>query len=180
MVNFINLTNDNDSIFSETINNINTSENIIVSTSTSKHITFDSTRRVTFIATDNIAITQCSTVGEFALFEYKPKVKISHPIGVDMDFKSPYNVYYYNNIYTMNDIYFNESSVLYNRINAIIYVDRAIFKRFKKPLAINKGDKLLSLNFSYNIQINETIKNIYCINDNFVYENFLDHFGGLS
>jgi len=177
MVNFINVINKNDSEFVETINNIDTSKNIIIASHTyEKHISYDSMRRVSFQATSPISFTNYTTIGECAVYEYRPKIKMCHPIGVEAQFIEPYDVYYYNKIYTNNSIYFSANCVLYDSITTVLYIDRILFKQFKKPMSINTGAKILSLNFTYNINMASMIENIYYIQDNFVFENFLDHF----
>lgn len=177
MVNFVNVPNTDDSDFSDTISNIDFNKSIVLCTNTyEKNIIYDKSCRVSFISVHPIPFTNYTTINEFTLFDYVPKVKICHPIGVNVNFIEPYDMPYYNKIYTLNDRSFNSKCILHSKVRTIIYLDRAIFKHTKKPLAIPKNKMILSLDFSYNINATEQIENIYYIQDTFVYDDFLNHF----
>lgn len=180
MINYNVIINDDTINFADQLNQIDMNTSIVLcSNKDEKHVKFDDMNRVTFITSQSIPFTNFTSINNCSVYEYHPKIKLYHPLGVSSTFIEPYDGYFYNKIYTSNDVYFSGNSVLYNKIQTVILIDRTMFKHFKKPLAINKNESVLSLEFTYNINSddNTKIKNIYYIRDNFVYEKFLDHFG---
>ena len=173
MINFINLINEEPIEFSDTINKIDLKNSIIIcSRKAEQNLIFDKFWKPTFIATDNIAFTNYTTVNDFTVMEQSLRCKICYPKGIDIDFIEPFDHSFYNKIYNNFKLKELENNFILSEIRHVIYLDRVVFRILQRPLALKKGESLISLNFSYTLNSSCHISNIYYIKDDFMFDDF--------
>ncbi|MFW6219354.1 MAG: hypothetical protein ACOC33_00670 [bacterium] len=179
MINFITLDrqDENDIDFSDDLGNINLDSSIVISSrKQEKNITLDKLNKITFIATDNIAFTNYTSINDYAILDLSLKCKICYPKYIDLSFTAPFGCYYYNSIYPSFDWTINDDNILLQNIRCILYIDKTIFRHLDKSLSFKKMDKLISLNIQYNINSENKINDIYYVKDDYVFNSFIDHF----
>lgn len=175
MVNFINLIRQDDISFSDDIGKINPKKDIIITSRTKDNmITLNSFSEIVFKTNKTITFVDYPT--GTSGFEYTSKCNISIPKYLNFDFVSPKMIYYYDHIYTKFELEDCEDNFILTNIRNIILINRDIMRHFNKILSIKKDEYILCLNILFNIFSTCTPNNIYYICDDFIHEDFINHF----
>lgn len=173
-----------DSNKNEELEVIDGTRNIIICTKEDEHIirtnndgTFD------LIANQNYSLSGKRIFGDNVLFDYRPKLKMSIPKGIKLDFECPYDNQVVTHIYKNFDkiqtgLNAIDDVTIYNRMHFDIYVDSTRFVQCNKTFSFPLGCSILTFYFAY-ILIGEQTNfenKIYWIKNNEAFENFKEYY----
>jgi len=109
------------------------------------------------------------------ILDYNPNIRWSIPKGVDLVFEEPrksnpiFNCVYTNYIQIDSEPWSHD---LLN-ISFCVYLDK---ERAKNSNKISVGERLFEININYGPFVEESIENIYILQNNFAFQEFKKHF----
>lgn len=153
---------------------IDVENSIILSTLENNNITI--TDKELFLNTNNeINIYNQKLVGDDIFINFSPIIKWSVPNDVSLKFtdsnkESPF----LEKIYTKYNFIKKEENYSFFTINFILHINKNQID--KNMVKINRNQQILAVNIDYGIFRETPIDNLYIIKNDYIFEDFLNHF----
>ena len=170
----------------EMVDVFNVNSNIIIAgTEKNNNIQRDEFGNLNINSDRKVDISNCQVINEYAVFYFFPKIKILFPKGINLNFEIPHDVNYIWKHYQDHTILHRHSIDdiipdyhIYKQLIFILYIDIKRLKKVKNVLTINKGQSLISMNFTPKYIIGSpeftNIDNVYFIQNNEFVQNLDD------
>ena len=166
---------DEDTDFSDLLSKINTETDLILCTHTNNLKVFmNELNLITLKTNKTISFSDFQLAGTG--FEFASKCKICIPKHINLKFKPPISKFYYKHIYNYSDYHIYDHNIIYDNIRNVIIVEKDIMRMFDKMILIKKDDEILHIDVEYTINTIQPIQNFYLIEDDYVYDEFINHF----
>ena len=171
-----------DSFMPEMVNTMfNVNEDIIIACPNGyRYLKRNKLGGIDILTDKKLDVSNCQMVNDCGILNFRPKVKILVPKGIDLKFESPINSNYHFHLYNDSEITARYSInkvipdyYLYTNLNFSIYVDLKRLRKVKKVMTIDFGEPIITMSFypKYFIGSSEfiEIRNVYWVrNDEFI------------
>ncbi len=173
-MNIIKIKTREDEIFdSEKVSNIDLTKNIIIS-SMEHQLNFTYDDELLYLTLYNdITINTQKIVENKTIINYNPHIKWCIPKGIILIFDE-----YFSNTSIIDKIHINCDKVD-NKISWLINYNFQLFinrNRCKNFVKLNNGSKILTVDFNYGPFCDFDIENIYIIQNDYIFQEFINHF----
>lgn len=164
-----------DSNFSDNISKIDVLKDFVVCTHTNNtKVLLNDLNIITLKTNKNLSCVDYPSAGSG--FEFASKCKFSIPKHIQLEFVAPLNNFYYKHIYTHCDHIIGDTNIIYDNCRHVIIIEKDIMRMFNQMLTIKKDEEILYINPKYTLNTIHTLENFYLIEDDYIYEEFINHF----
>lgn len=168
---------DNNNDIPEKFSKIDKLRNIIICTPIDKnYISKNPDSTISILNDFDLNFADKKIMGKIVTKDLYPRIRLSVPYGIKLDFESEKNKPFIQNTYEDHEIFYNNEIAIYKKLHFIVDINLDLMRKYHKKLVISKDDSILYMNFIYTFYKNfKTIDNIYHIKNNYIFEKFVEH-----